>query len=96
MIRFLGGPITLALALTVALSSASLAANPLPPSILLSGYVPARQQHPLSCEAAATAMATRGILSEDMILARMPVNPDPNFGYRGNWNGQYIIPNLPN
>ncbi len=49
-----------------------------------------RQQHSLSCEAAAAYVASTMLgvpLAEDSILAALPRNPDPNLGFRGNVDG---------
>lgn len=49
-----------------------------------------RQQHPLSCEAAAAYVASTMLgvrLDEDAILAALPRDPNPNLGFRGNVDG---------
>jgi len=81
---------------SLALSSPGAFARPNPASVLLPGYPLHHQQHELTCEAAATSMATKGLITEDQIIARTPENVDPNLGYRGNPNGPYFIAGLPN
>jgi len=58
-----------------------------PGSAYLPGVPLLRQQHPLTCEASATSMATREQLTEGQIMAALPRNPNPNLGFRGNPNG---------
>lgn len=55
--------------------------------ILLSGFPLLKQQHMLTCEAAAASMATKAVLTEAQIMARMPRSADPNLGFRGNLDG---------
>ena len=55
--------------------------------ILLSGFPLLKQQHMLTCEAAAASMATKAVLTEAQIMARMPRSADPNRGFRGNLDG---------
>jgi uncharacterized protein YvpB len=85
-------------AATVAIGLTAIPADAatLPHPVLLHGYVPARQTEALTCEAAATSMATRGVLSENAIMARLPRNANPNLGFRGDPAGPYIIRGLPN
>jgi uncharacterized protein YvpB len=59
----------------------------LPAHARLTGYPTLLQRHALSCEAAAASMATRGLVSENTILAHMPSNANPWLGFRGNVNG---------
>jgi uncharacterized protein YvpB len=55
--------------------------------VLLAGIPRLHQQHALTCESAATSMATRGVISEAQLMAAMPRNPNPNLGFRGNPDG---------
>src|SRR5581483_7785756 len=55
--------------------------------VVLLGFPTLRQQRPLTCEASAASMGTRGVLKEAQIMAVMPHNPNPNLGYRGDPNG---------
>lgn len=59
-----------------------------PAKILLAGFPTLRQEHSLTCEASATSMATRAVVSEDDIMALLPRHPNPNIGYRGNPDGR--------
>jgi uncharacterized protein YvpB len=54
---------------------------------VLSGFPLLRQQHQLTCEASAASMGTRGAIAESQIMAVLPHNANPNFGFRGNPNG---------
>jgi uncharacterized protein YvpB len=69
----------------------------LPLQARLAGYPLLHQQHALSCEAAAVSMATGGHLSEQVILSRMPYDPNPWLGFRGNVDrGQTLANGLAN
>lgn len=57
-------------------------------AVYLGGFPLLKQQHSLTCEAAATSMATRAVLSEGQIMAAIPRNPNPNLGFRGNPDGE--------
>lgn len=51
---------------------------------------PQKQAHNLSCESSAASMAARYLgadLSEAAILAALPLNDNPNLGFRGNVDG---------
>ncbi len=56
----------------------------LPFTAYLSGYRMHYQQRQLSCEAAAVSMATNGALSEQQVVAAMPISDNPWLGFRGN------------
>jgi len=56
----------------------------LPSSAYLSGYRVHYQQRQLSCEAAAVSMATDGALTEQQVVAAMPISDNPWLGFRGN------------
>lgn len=53
----------------------------------LAGFPLLRQQHPLTCEASAASMGTRGRVGEDQLMAVIPRNPNPNLGFRGQPDG---------
>jgi len=55
--------------------------------VMLSGFPVLKQQHSLTCEASAASMATRGLVSEDQIMAALPRRANPNLGFRGNPDG---------
>lgn len=57
-------------------------------SRVLPGFPLLRQHHPLTCEAAATSMATQARILEGQIMAALPRNPNPNLGFRGNPDGE--------
>jgi uncharacterized protein YvpB len=54
---------------------------------VLSGFPLLKQQHSLTCEASAASMGTRAAITESQIMAAIPRNPDPNFGFRGSPDG---------
>jgi len=56
----------------------------LPFTAYLSGYRMHYQQRQLSCEAATVSMATDGALSEQQVVAAMPISDNPWLGFRGN------------
>jgi len=63
-----------------------------PPLALILDAPVYKQQHNLSCESSAAAMAANffGVqVSEAEILAALPRNENPNYGFRGNVDGQY-------
>ena len=64
-----------------------------PAQAMLQGYPMLHQQHVLSCEAAVASMATRGRITEQQILDRMPYNVDPWLGFRGSINGGQSLTN---
>ncbi len=55
--------------------------------VLLTGFPLLKQQHMLTCESSAASMATKAVLTETQIMARMPRSPDPNIGFRGSIDG---------
>lgn len=57
-------------------------------SVFLTGYPLLRQQHSLTCEAAAASMGTKGVIPEAAIMAELPRDPNPNLGFRGNPDGE--------
>jgi uncharacterized protein YvpB len=56
-------------------------------AVLLTGFPLLKQQHMLTCEASAASMATKAVLTETQIMARMPRSADPNVGFRGSIDG---------
>jgi uncharacterized protein YvpB len=59
-----------------------------PPAIYLTGFPTLKQQHSLTCESSAASMGTRGVVTESQIMALLPRTANPNFGFRGNPNGE--------
>jgi hypothetical protein len=86
-------PVTPALAAPKHISGRQTATTKAPAKALLQGYRMHHQQHVLSCEAAVASMATRGRVTEQQILDRMPYNADPWLGFRGSVNGGQSLAN---
>ncbi len=60
-------------------------------SVLLSQVPALAQERNLSCEAAAIRMVLAGrglVLAEETIVERMPCNPNPHLGFRGQVDGE--------
>lgn len=56
--------------------------------VILGGFPTLKQHHPLTCESSAASMGTKGVLPESQIMAVLPRNPNPNYGFRGNPDGE--------
>jgi uncharacterized protein YvpB len=56
--------------------------------MFLAGFPALRQQHSLTCESSAASMGTRGVVTESQLMSVMPRAANPNFGFRGNPDGE--------
>ena len=63
------------------------AAGAQPGQHYLTGFPAVKQQHGLTCEAAAASMGTREAVTEAQLMDAMPRNPNPYLGFRGNPDG---------
>jgi LysM repeat protein len=77
--------------LTIPGAQASVAAAPVASAVIRVANVPLfRQKQTLTCEEAAAAMAARGAITEDQLLAVMPRRENPFNGIRGKTNSPYF------